>query len=88
MPTNRPHESSSGHLYFCTQPKLNEFKCKVEYKPPTKNVAINYMVDDYYYDWGLVTEISIPEQNLTTHITWKRLKDFKNEFKHCFAENK
>ena len=41
----------------------------------------NFQDNHYFYDWGMVEQIFIPEKNLSTSLTWKRLDDWYNYWK-------
>ena len=72
---NEPFEVSGRMKYeSCTQPEPNEIKCKVQYKSETNIVKI-FEDNDYFYDWGMIEEISVPGKSLRTYLKWKRLKD-------------
>ena len=73
---NEPFEVSDNMKYeSCTHPQPNEIKCKVQYKLQQNNGIRKYEDTDYFYDWGMIEEIRIPEKDLSTYLMWMRLKD-------------
>ena len=75
FPINQNFERYNDHTYFCTQPSHNVIKCNCLHESTTTYALTNFQDNHYFYDWGMVEEISIPEENLSTCLTWKRISD-------------